>query len=190
MIESDKRTAKQYAIERTETVHALRELCKEFGDNDWSDDLHLADVIEKHLARHLRAGDETPDIDQANPRVVPMPAPVPEGVDGALGLMDVMVALYDYDGQELDSLSGYRRRLCTFSYSLSECQNTGEISWTAGENDWPEISHIGLFEIGAPDKHLAMGELAVPIKTFRGDIITFPAGTICAEISDPPIASP
>jgi hypothetical protein len=23
------------------------------GDNDWPDDLHLADVIDKHLARHL-----------------------------------------------------------------------------------------------------------------------------------------
>ena len=35
---------------------ALRRLCDDFGDNDWSDDLHLVDVIEKHLAPYL--GDE------------------------------------------------------------------------------------------------------------------------------------
>lgn len=32
---------------------ALRELCDELGCNDWPDDLHIGDVIEKHLARHL-----------------------------------------------------------------------------------------------------------------------------------------
>lgn len=41
-------------ISRAQTVAALRAICEEFGDNDWSDDLHPADVIEKHLARHLR----------------------------------------------------------------------------------------------------------------------------------------
>jgi hypothetical protein len=38
----------------SQTLAALRAICDEFGDNDWSDDLHPADVIEKHLARHLR----------------------------------------------------------------------------------------------------------------------------------------
>ena len=33
--------------------NALRELCEELGCNDWPDSLHLADVIEKHLGRHL-----------------------------------------------------------------------------------------------------------------------------------------
>lgn len=33
---------------------ALRDVCEEFGDNDWPDSLHLPDVIEKHLARNLR----------------------------------------------------------------------------------------------------------------------------------------
>lgn len=37
-----------------DTRIALRSVCAEFGDNDWPDELHLADVIEKHLARHLR----------------------------------------------------------------------------------------------------------------------------------------
>lgn len=33
---------------------ALRDICEEFGDNDWPDNLCLSDVIEKHLARNLR----------------------------------------------------------------------------------------------------------------------------------------
>lgn len=36
-------------VERAETVAALRRLCDYLGDNDWPDDLHLADVIEKHI---------------------------------------------------------------------------------------------------------------------------------------------
>lgn len=39
--------------EREEALKALRDVCKDHGDNDWPDDLHLADIIEKHLARHL-----------------------------------------------------------------------------------------------------------------------------------------
>lgn len=45
--------------ERQAAVNALRDLCETFGDNDWPDNLHLGDVIEKHLARHLhRSGIE------------------------------------------------------------------------------------------------------------------------------------
>jgi len=39
--------------QRERTVAMLRMVCAEHGDNDWPDDLHLADVIEKHLARYL-----------------------------------------------------------------------------------------------------------------------------------------
>lgn len=35
------------------TVNALRDICREFGDNDWPDDLYLPDVIVKHLRNHL-----------------------------------------------------------------------------------------------------------------------------------------
>ena len=42
-----------WILERHELVVALRKICDEFGDNDWSDDLCLADVVEKHLSRHL-----------------------------------------------------------------------------------------------------------------------------------------
>ena len=31
----------------------LRKLCEDFGDTDWPDNLHLGDVIERHLARAL-----------------------------------------------------------------------------------------------------------------------------------------
>lgn len=47
---------KQKAIllkERGEAIRALREICEIHGDNDWDDNLHLSDVIEKHLGRHL-----------------------------------------------------------------------------------------------------------------------------------------
>ncbi len=35
----------------------LRSLCDDFGDNDWGDDLYLADAIDKHLGRHLHGED-------------------------------------------------------------------------------------------------------------------------------------
>ena len=40
-------------LERQETINKLREVCAAYGDNEWPDNLHLADVVEKHLARHL-----------------------------------------------------------------------------------------------------------------------------------------
>lgn len=39
--------------EREQTIAALREVCAEHGDNDWDDKLHLADIINKHLADYL-----------------------------------------------------------------------------------------------------------------------------------------
>ena len=41
--------------EREAVVAQLRSLCAEFGDNEWDERVHLGDVIEKHLGRHLRA---------------------------------------------------------------------------------------------------------------------------------------
>lgn len=41
------------AQEIDETRAMLRRVCEDHGDNDWPDDLHLADVVEKHLWRHL-----------------------------------------------------------------------------------------------------------------------------------------
>ncbi len=44
--------------ERLEAVAALREVCADYGDNDWEDNLNLADVIDKHLARPLADGED------------------------------------------------------------------------------------------------------------------------------------
>ena len=42
-----------WVLEREAAIARLRDLCQEFGDNDWTENLHLADIIEKHLGRHL-----------------------------------------------------------------------------------------------------------------------------------------
>lgn len=42
-----------WIIERERAVAALRSVCAKHGDNDWTDDLDLSDVIEKHLERYL-----------------------------------------------------------------------------------------------------------------------------------------
>jgi hypothetical protein len=47
------RMLESLVIEREATVVALRGACKEHGDNDWTNDVHLADVVENHLRRHL-----------------------------------------------------------------------------------------------------------------------------------------
>lgn len=39
--------------EREATIAALRYACGKHGDNDWPNDMHLADVIGKHLVRHI-----------------------------------------------------------------------------------------------------------------------------------------
>jgi len=40
-------------IEREQAIGALREVCKNHGDNDWDNQLNLSDIIQKHLANHL-----------------------------------------------------------------------------------------------------------------------------------------
>ena len=53
MMEGDRPNIADLQKERLMVVTALRRVCEEHGDNEWPDNLHLADVIEKHLARHL-----------------------------------------------------------------------------------------------------------------------------------------
>lgn len=48
-----------WILEREAAIVQLRDVCESFGDNDWDERLSLADVIEKHLGRHLHAK-ETP----------------------------------------------------------------------------------------------------------------------------------
>lgn len=47
------KTDLNWILEREAAINKLREVCEWFGDNDWGSDLHLADIIEKHLARYL-----------------------------------------------------------------------------------------------------------------------------------------
>ena len=47
------RSLSDLELELDEARSVLRRLCAEHGDNDWDDDLHLADVINKHLGRYL-----------------------------------------------------------------------------------------------------------------------------------------
>jgi len=39
--------------EREEAISALRNICSDYGDNDWENNSNLSDVIEKHLHRNL-----------------------------------------------------------------------------------------------------------------------------------------
>lgn len=41
--------------ERDNIVTILKDLCNEFGDNNWQSHDHLGDIIEKHLGKHLWA---------------------------------------------------------------------------------------------------------------------------------------
>lgn len=51
--EDTEATRAKWVLEREAAVAALRRVCDDWGDNDWTDNLYLADVIEKHLARQL-----------------------------------------------------------------------------------------------------------------------------------------
>ena len=34
-------------------IQMMRDICKEYGDNDWDDNLHIVDIVHKHLHKHL-----------------------------------------------------------------------------------------------------------------------------------------
>lgn len=42
-------TAVKWIAEREAAISALRRVCEDYGDNDWDERLHLADVITKHI---------------------------------------------------------------------------------------------------------------------------------------------
>jgi hypothetical protein len=52
-IENPNALIAQLTSERLGAIQALRKTCEYFGDNDWEPNLHLADIIEKHLYRYL-----------------------------------------------------------------------------------------------------------------------------------------
>ena len=67
-------------LERRDTVKMLRNICESYGDNEWEDNLHLADVLEKHLWRWLEEGEEDEQQDEITQEV--------EEVEGAGGLQN------------------------------------------------------------------------------------------------------
>lgn len=46
-------TSFDWVIEREEAIQKLRSICADYGDNDWDEDLRLADILEKHLEDYL-----------------------------------------------------------------------------------------------------------------------------------------
>jgi hypothetical protein len=40
-------------LEREQAIISLRSACQDYGSNDWPSDLHLSDIIDKHLMRYL-----------------------------------------------------------------------------------------------------------------------------------------
>ena len=43
----------RWAAEREAAIAVLRSICRRHGDNNWTDDLPLADILNKHLGNHL-----------------------------------------------------------------------------------------------------------------------------------------
>jgi len=54
------RTIEQFRAEHEETRRYLRTACGERGDNGWPDDLHLMDIIDKHLLRYWPSAEPRP----------------------------------------------------------------------------------------------------------------------------------
>src|SRR3954452_7633653 len=50
------RTKEALGRERARAVAYLRRLCERYGDNQWTDDLPLAEILENHLAEPLVEG--------------------------------------------------------------------------------------------------------------------------------------
>lgn len=53
-VESPEVTIARLRVQLDTARMAIRAACEEFGDNDWPDDLHLGDAVEKHLLTYLR----------------------------------------------------------------------------------------------------------------------------------------
>lgn len=53
-VEDPQAGAARWVAEREAAIQSLRSLCREYGDNEWEENLHLQDILEKHLGDHLR----------------------------------------------------------------------------------------------------------------------------------------
>lgn len=43
------KTKEEFDQERIDVINLLRQICSERGDNDWPDDLHICDIMNKHI---------------------------------------------------------------------------------------------------------------------------------------------
>src|ERR1700741_1455471 len=50
---SEERTVENYEYEREWTIKTLRTICERHGDIDWNDNLHIGDILNKHLINHV-----------------------------------------------------------------------------------------------------------------------------------------
>ena len=41
--------------EREDVISVIRMVCEDYGDNQWDESMHLGDVIDKHLYKHLNS---------------------------------------------------------------------------------------------------------------------------------------
>lgn len=91
--------------EREETVAALRSACDECGDNEWPYDLHLADVVKKHLVRHLNVGlgNEIPDVRKF---VEEIAVKTNTEFRGAVSMFGLKTATEMFIGQRILEISG------------------------------------------------------------------------------------
>lgn len=46
-------TKERLVLERSAAIASLRTLCRKLGDDEWPDNLHLVDIIEKHVVPHI-----------------------------------------------------------------------------------------------------------------------------------------
>ncbi len=54
----------EHVNERAQAISVLRDICP---DNDWPDDLHLADIIEKYVRPHMPAPVAEPELEFLDP---------------------------------------------------------------------------------------------------------------------------
>lgn len=47
-----------WILEHAATLVKLREICGDYGDTDWEDDLFIPDILDKHLYNHLQSGED------------------------------------------------------------------------------------------------------------------------------------
>lgn len=77
-----------WILEREGAIAQLRILCGRIGDLDWGDQLHLADIIDKHLGQHLGAPLSREDLEAGFRRVMTQHA----GCECAIGdLVEVVL---------------------------------------------------------------------------------------------------